>query len=94
MENVNFTIVKKVFFSLLFKNKKTTSLDVKLALREKGYFATQNEVSYYLSNIGNNEYLPFHITFNGKYKEYVLSDNLDEVAKCIIISFFKYFDVI
>lgn len=93
MDKINFRAVRKEFFNLLFKNRRTTSLEVKMALRNKGYFATQNEVSSYMSNIKEDEYIPFTVNDNGKYKVYELSDNVDDFVEGLIINFFKHFGI-
>lgn len=89
MENLNFESVRKEFFNLLFKNRKTTSLDVKMALRNKNFFATQSDVSYYISLIKPTDYIPFIVKDNGTYKEYVLTDDVDDFVDNLITNFFN-----
>lgn len=91
MKNLTFDLVRKEFFSLLFKNRKTTSLDVKLALRDKNFFATQSDVSYYISLIKATDYIPFIVKDNGTYKEYVLTDDVDDFVENLINNFFTMF---
>lgn len=89
MEILNFESVKKEFFNLLFKNRKTTSLDVKMALRNKNFFATQSQVSNFISLIKPTDYIPFIVKDNGKYKEYVLTDDVDTFVEDLINNFFN-----
>lgn len=91
MKNLTFDLVRKEFFSLLFKNRKTTSLDVKLALRDKNFFATQSEISNYISMIKPTDYIPFIVKNNGRYKEYVLTDDVDIFVESLINNFFTMF---
>lgn len=87
MKTLNFEIVRQEFFNLLFKNRKTTSLDVKLALREKGYFAKQNEISNFISRITPKDYIPYFVVNNGKYNEYFITNNVDEFMNGIMNNF-------
>jgi hypothetical protein len=60
--------VKETAEELLVKNKTITSLEVKKALRLKGYFATQEEISSLLTMLCDEEGWTF--TAQGGHKIY------------------------
>lgn len=49
------SVVKEVAEDLMDKNGQTTTLDVKTELRKQRYFATQDEISKLMFEIGNEE---------------------------------------
>lgn len=73
MKNLTDVVIMSVAYDLITKNGKTTTLEVKKALRADGYFATQDEVSVTMSNL----YAVHDLEFinNGRYREYYLSSN-------------------
>lgn len=81
LKQINYDIVKKVAEYLIDIYEKVTSLEVKEELRNKGYYATQKDVSKYLNDIYednkvidynyyNSDDIVWHCTDNGQYKTY------------------------
>ena len=70
LKKLNIDIVRQLAESLMLLNGKTTPLEVKLALREHGYFALQSEVSDYLSTVAAE--MEWYYEFNGTYRRYFL----------------------
>ena len=70
LKQINVEIVRQIAESLMLLNGKTTTLEVKLALREEGYYALQSEVSAYLSAVAAE--MEWYFQFNGTYRRYFL----------------------
>jgi len=62
--------VKEVFLELLEENETTTSLEVKEELRNRGFWATQQEIGPLVRDIGDEE--GTYWDFNGSYRTYHL----------------------
>jgi hypothetical protein len=62
--------VRKVAFSLMQQNGITTTLEVKNALRNAGFYARQYEVSALMDKIADKQ--GWFWTFNGRFRTYSL----------------------
>ena len=58
--------VKRVALELIDKNGNTSTLDVKLQLRKEGYYATQNLISGFMTDIINE--VGLDASNNGRYR--------------------------
>lgn len=70
-KNLTKEVVKNYAQALMLQNDTTTTLDVKEVLRERGYYATQEEISEIMKTLCEEESWCF--TSNGKYKIYWLN---------------------
>jgi hypothetical protein len=59
--------------ALVTLNGSTTTLDVKNALREQGFFAKQDQVSAYLNDISINDGDLSYVDNNGRYRVYTFT---------------------
>lgn len=71
MKRMTNSDVKDVAEELITLNGTTTTLEVKQALRLKGFFALQDEVSSAMSSLG------FNFTENGTYRTYTSKTNVN-----------------
>lgn len=65
------TDVEKEFHKQLVNNTYTTTLDVKKALREKGYWATQSEVSWMMADLEDRD-PDISFSIEGNHRAYYL----------------------
>ena len=68
MKNLTDSAVIDAALDLIKKNGKTTTLDIKRALRTDGYFATQGNISVIMNTLYSSNNLEF--VNNGTYREY------------------------
>lgn len=71
--------VKTVLVKLLDENETTTNLDIKNALREDGFFATQEAVSQFTNELyANDDPEGLDYSANGQYRTYFIGDSSDD----------------
>ena len=70
MKNLTDFVVIDTALELITKNGKTTNLEIKKALRNNDYFATQGKVSVMMDSLFDGNGLEF--VNNGTYREYYL----------------------
>lgn len=69
--------VRQMAESLMLLNGFTTTLDVKMALREQGYAALQADVSAYMDELAAE--LEWYYQYNGTYRIYLLDPAMEEL---------------
>lgn len=67
--------VRKIAFDLILEFGYTTTLDVKTALRNSNYSATQNQVSSIMDYLWEEGILDFD--YNGKFRIYYIPDQVN-----------------
>jgi len=77
MKNLTKVAVLIIAIDLMKDNGKTTTLEVKEALRAEGYFAKQAEVSALMYEIAQEE--GWEVNENGNYREYSLDEYIGDI---------------
>lgn len=77
LKGLNQEAVRQMAESLMLLNGFTTTLDVKIALREQGYYAPQKEVSAHMEKLAAN--LEWYYQFNGIYHIYLLDPEMEDL---------------
>jgi len=84
MKMLSKEIVKIVAENHLLEFGKTTSLDVKNDLRNKGFYAVQSDVSSYLDTIAYEE--SWRYVDNGKFRVYHLDADMDRLLSKFLMN--------
>lgn len=79
MKKINKNIVRRTAENLILNNDCTTTLEVKLALRNRGYFALQNEVSAIMDELLEENI--FEYWCNGVFRIYTFTDDIKLALK-------------
>ena len=77
LQSLSHEAVRQMAESLMLLNGFTTTLDVKMALREQGYKALQAEVSSFMDELAAE--LEWYFQFNGTYRVYMLDPEMEEL---------------